>query len=63
MGLDIRLPLGYVFVIVGLIMTAYGVATWHSPIYAVSMGVNINLVWGLTMLLSGGVTLIVAKRR
>ena len=30
MGLDIRLPLGYVFVIVGLIMTAYGVATWPS---------------------------------
>jgi len=63
MGLDIRLPLGYVFVILGVILTAYGAATWNSAIYAISMGININLVWGLTMLLAGGVTLIVAKRK
>jgi len=63
MGLDIRLPLGYVFVIVGAILTAYGAATWHSAIYAISMGTNINLVWGIVMLVLGGLTLAVAKRR
>jgi len=63
MGLDIRLPLGYVFVIMGVILTAYGVATWHSAIYAVSMGINVNLLWGVVMLVLGGATLAVAKRR
>ena len=38
MGLDIRIPLGLMFLITGGIMALYGVFTHGSPIYAISMG-------------------------
>jgi hypothetical protein len=63
MGLDIRLPLGYVFVVLGVILTGYGAATWNSAMYAISMGIDVNLVWGLAMLVLGGLTLVAAKKR
>jgi uncharacterized membrane protein YidH (DUF202 family) len=62
MGLDIRLPLGLVFVILGGIMAAYGVYTWGSAIYASSGGMNINFIWGLIMLLFGVIMLLLARR-
>jgi steroid 5-alpha reductase family enzyme len=61
MGLDIRIPLGFVFVILGAIMAIYGVYTWGSSIYASSSGLNINFIWGLVMLLFGTVMLLLAR--
>jgi hypothetical protein len=60
--LDIRLPLGWVFVVVGAILTAYGVATWNSAIYTISTGININVFWGALMLGFGAVTLATAEK-
>jgi hypothetical protein len=62
MGFDIRFPLGCVFVVVGAILTVYGVSTWNSVIYTVSMGININFLWGALMLGFGGITLATAEK-
>jgi hypothetical protein len=60
-GLDIRLPIGGLFVVLGLILGGYGVATnSDAERYARSMSVNINLWWGLVMLLFGTLLLLLA---
>ena len=63
MGLDIRIPLGLIFAIVGGIMTAYGVFTHGSAMYEKSMGIDLNLWWGGLMLLFGLVMFAVGKRQ
>ncbi|MDR3734230.1 MAG: hypothetical protein P4L10_01695 [Acidobacteriaceae bacterium] len=63
MGLDIRIPLGFVFAILGVILAGYGLFTRHSAIYAMSGGMNINLIWGLVMLLFGVIMLLLSRRK
>lgn len=63
MGLDIRLPLGLIFLVLGGIMTGYGLVTRHSAIYGRSLDVNLNLDWGLIMLLFGAVMYLVGRRQ
>ena len=63
MGLDIRLPLGLIFLIIGGIMTVYGVFTRGSAMYASSQGINLNLVWGLVMLLFGLIMFIAGRKK
>jgi hypothetical protein len=59
-GLDVRVPIGGLFTALGLLLTGYGLATAGDPShYARSLSVNINLWWGLVMLVFG-VTLLVA---
>jgi hypothetical protein len=61
-GLDIRLPIGGLFTVLGLIVGGYGVATnGDTERYARSMSVNINLWWGLVMLLFGALLLLLAR--
>ena len=61
-GLDIRLPIGGLFVVLGLILGGYGVATSGDAVrYERSMSVNINLWWGLVMLVFGGMMLLLAR--
>lgn len=62
MGLDIRIPMGLLFTITGALMTGYGFITRGSPIYAKSLGVNLNLDWGLVMLAFGIVMLWLGRR-
>lgn len=63
MGLDIRLPIGLMFSLIGLLMTIYGAATGGSDIYAkTSLGININLIWGLLLLVFGAVMLIASLK-
>jgi hypothetical protein len=58
MGLDIRLPIGLMFSLIGLLMTIYGLATGSSDVYAkTSLGLNVNLWWGLVLLVFGGLML------
>ena len=63
MGLDIRVPLGLIFLITGGIMTVYGLFTRGSEIYARSMGINLNLIWGVVMLVFGAVMFFVGRRQ
>lgn len=53
-SLDLRLPIGGLFVILGVILAGYGLATGgNAAMYAPSGGLNINLWWGVIMLLTG----------
>ena len=53
-GLDVRLPIGGLFTALGLVLGGYGLATaGDATHYARSLSVNINLWWGLVMLLFG----------
>ncbi len=53
MNLDLRIPMGLMFLIVGAIMSLFGFLTRGSVIYERSAGMNINLIWGLVMLAFG----------
>jgi hypothetical protein len=53
MSLDLRIPMGLMFTIVGAILSIYGLVTHGSPIYARSAGIDINLIWGVVMLVFG----------
>ncbi len=63
MGLDIRIPLGLIFTITGGMMTVWGIITRHSAIYIRSMGVNMNLWWGLIMFIFGVIMFAVGRRQ
>ena len=63
MGLDIRLPLGLIFLIIGGIMAVYGVFTRGSMMYASSQGINLNLIWGLVMLVFGLIMFLAGRKK
>ena len=52
MGLDIRIPIALLFIVLGLILTSFG-AISDRAIYARSLGINVNFYWGLVMLAFG----------
>jgi hypothetical protein len=52
MGLDIRLPIGIIFTTYGVILILYGLVA-DPAIFVSSMSVNIDLWWGLAMLVFG----------
>lgn len=61
MQLDIRLPLGLLFSIFGLLLLVVGLAT-DKALYQRSLGINVNFWWGVVMLLFG-LTMFVLGRR
>lgn len=64
MGLDIRIPLGLIFLITGGIMSIYGLVTRGDvALYARSMGINLNLTWGIVMFIFGLVMFVVGRRQ
>ena len=62
MGLDIRLPIGLLFSVVGLLLAGFG-AFGDKAIYQRSLGLNVNLAWGLVMMGFGAVMVILGRRR
>lgn len=63
MGLDIKLPIGLMFSIIGLLLTIYGFFTMsNTEMYNRSLHVNINLWIGATMLVFGVIMLLLVKR-
>jgi hypothetical protein len=64
MGLDIRIPLGMIFLIIGGIMSVFGFITHgDAALYDRSLGVDLNLTWGMVMFVFGLVMFIVGKRQ
>jgi hypothetical protein len=61
MNLDLRLPIGLMFSIFGVMLTLYGLAS-DQAIYARSLGINVNLWWGVVLLAFGLVMLGLALR-
>jgi membrane-bound ClpP family serine protease len=53
MSLDLRIPMGLMFTIVGAILTIFGLVTHGSEMYQRSAGLDINLIWGVVMLVFG----------
>jgi len=63
MSLDLRIPMGLLFSFVGVIMTAFGWATHdNSELYAKSLGIDVNLWWGIVMLVFGLVMFQMGRR-
>jgi hypothetical protein len=63
MGLDLRWPIGLMFSLIGGLLVLYGLITnGSSEIYARSLGLNINLIWGLVLVIFGGSMLVMAWR-
>ncbi len=61
MGLDIRLPIGLLFTVFGLMLSAFGL--FSSPeLYVRSLGIDVNLQWGIVMLVFGLVMLFLGRR-
>ena len=52
MGLDIRWPIGVLFMIYGITLVLYGVLA-DLKIFQSSLGVNIDVWWGAAMLVFG----------
>ena len=63
MGLDIRVPLGLIFLVIGGIMAIFGVFTHGDAMYEKSLGVNLNLLWGGIMVVFGAIMFFVGKRK
>lgn len=61
MGIDIRLPIGLVFAVIGILMIAFGAAS-NSAIYQRSLGINVNLYWGLVLLAFGVIMALLGRR-
>jgi hypothetical protein len=61
MGLDIRIPIGAMFALLGIILSGVGIV--HTNIdYAKSLGINVNLWWGVVMLIFGVLMFVMGRR-
>lgn len=63
MNLDLRIPMGLMFTLTGMILSSFGAMTnGRADIYSKSLGINANLWWGL-VLLAFGITMLTLGRR
>ncbi len=63
MNLDIRMPMGLMFLLIGAILAGFGLATNGDPTYAEhSLGYNVNLIWGLVIFAFGAILVFLARR-
>jgi len=60
MKLDIRMPTGLLFSLLGIMLAGYGLISDRS-IYARSLGYNVNLVWGIVLLVFGLISLYLGR--
>jgi hypothetical protein len=51
-GLDIRTPIGLMFAILGVLLVVYGFIS-DAAIYERSLGMNVNIGWGVVLLVFG----------
>ncbi len=61
MRLDIRIPLGALFTLLGALLAGYGLFG-GAQLARRSLGINIDLWWGLVLLAFGGTMLLLAWR-
>lgn len=64
MGLDIKLPIGLMFTILGILVTIFGFFTsGDEALYNRSLGININLWSGVGMLIFGLIMLWFSRKK
>ena len=62
--LDIKIPIGLMFFVFGVILTIYGfISRNDTELYQKSLSHNVNLWMGLLMLVFGGVMLLLVRRK
>lgn len=63
MSLDLRIPMGLLFSFMGVILAAFGLSTRDNPeLYAKSLGYDVNLWWGVVLLVFGQVMFHLGRR-
>jgi hypothetical protein len=62
MQLDIRLPIGLLFTLFGIILVIFGLVSDPAIYQTHSLGLNINLGWGLVQIAFGAIMLWLAFR-
>jgi hypothetical protein len=62
MRLDIRIPIGLLFIVMGGILAIYGPFAGQKVYDDHSLGINVNLWWGLVMLAFGIFMLVMGRR-
>jgi len=62
MSLDLRIPMGLMFTLVGVILSVFGLATRGSEIYERSLGIDANLWWGVVLLVFGLTMFLMGRR-
>ena len=62
MGFDIRLPIGYLFTIFGALLVLFGLFTANAEMYQRSLGINIDLWWGVVLLIFGLIMAFAARK-
>jgi amino acid transporter len=62
LGLDIRLPIGLLFTIFGVLLTIFGLVS-NPALYAEhSLGINVNFGWGIVLFFFGLIMLFLGAR-
>ena len=61
MQLDIRLPIGLMFTLLGTLLAVFGLIGDKS-VFQRSLGINVDLWWGLVMLVFGVVMFVLGRR-
>jgi hypothetical protein len=62
MRLDIRTPIGLLFMVLGAILTAFGPFAGQKIYDEHSLGINVNLWWGLVLLAFGIIMFLMGRR-
>jgi cytochrome c biogenesis protein CcdA len=61
---DIRIPIGLMFTIIGILISIFGFFTIsNAEMYHKSLGLNVNIIMGILMLLFGLIMLYFARRK
>lgn len=60
MSFDIRLPIGLLFLIIGLLLTGLGLLGDPTRLKTLALGVDIDLIWGVALSVFGVVMLALA---
>ena len=61
---DIRIPIGLMFTIVGILITVFGLVTMSdTELYHKSLDINVNIIMGILMLVFGSIMLFFAFRK
>ena len=61
---DIRIPIGLMFSIMGILISVFGFFTMsNAEMYHKSLGINVNIIMGLLMLVFGLIMLYFVRRK
>ncbi len=61
---DIRIPIGFMFSLFGVLITVFGIVTVSdTDMYVKSLGINVNIIMGIMMLVFGLTMIFFAFRK